>query len=483
MVPVPTAAGWVTALTDLDRATTTEESSGCRSTAGRFQADLVLLDCICIGVALAVGTISGLSQTGPLLDDRGRLAVIAALAIIWPVMLWAKQTRERTILGAGIEEYRRVLAASGWAIVLAAAAAFFFKVDAARQMFLFDALMGIVLLLLGRWLLRRAMQRAMARGEPLSRVFIAAQKSQIGHIRSELNSCAGRYQVVGVLGMIPGHRTPADVVAGALACGADTIVVGPAVSNSSQWTRELGWEMELTDLHLLVSPAVIEVAGPRLRVANVAGLTLLAVDMPTFNGAMWVIKRSIDLVGAVLGLLILGIPMLVVALIIRTTSPGPALFKQPRAGREGKPFVCWKFRSMVDGSDAMRDALRENQDPSEATFKIEQDPRVTTIGRFLRRFSVDELPQLVNVLCGDMSLVGPRPHPFDDVELYDEMATRRLLVKPGMTGLWQVSGRSDLNWERNVMLDLYYVENWSLILDMTIAMKTLAAVLRGNGAY
>jgi lipopolysaccharide/colanic/teichoic acid biosynthesis glycosyltransferase len=180
---------------------------------------------------------------------------------------------------------------------------------------------------------------------------------------------------------------------------------------------------------------------------------------------------------------VLGIPLLMVALVIRRTSEGPALFKQPRAGLNGDSFLCWKFRTMVVDADAQRAVLRAEQVSGAATFKMERDPRITGIGGFLRRFSIDELPQLVNVLRGEMSLVGPRPHPFDDVELYDEVATRRLLVKPGMTGLWQVSGRSDLDWERSIMLDLYYVENWSLVLDATIVLKTFAVVIRGSGAY
>ncbi|MEI6623262.1 MAG: sugar transferase [Actinomycetes bacterium] len=429
------------------------------------------------------GTISGLSTTGPLLDDRGRLAVIVGLMVLWPTMLWIKQTRDRTILGQGLEEYRRLLTASAWAIVLAAAVAFFFRVDSARSMFLLDAVLGLTFLLIGRWLVRRSMVRVMMRGIPLSKVFVAAREAHMDYLTTELAAGAGRFKIVGSLQQTPGKRTPADVVEQALACGADTIVVGASMSDSPQWTRELGWAMEHTDLHLLLSPNVVEVAGPRLQVTRVEGLTLVSVDMPKFTGANWVAKRTIDLVGSVLLLIILGIPMLIIGLTVRLTSPGPALFKQPRAGRDGKPFTCWKFRSMVKDADALRPALREGQEPGEATFKIEDDPRVTTIGRFIRRYSIDELPQLVNVLRADMSLVGPRPHSFDDVELYNEMATRRLTIRPGMTGLWQVSGRSDLDWERNVLLDLYYVENWSLGLDIAIFMKTLVAVARGQGAY
>lgn len=236
-------------------------------------------------------------------------------------------------------------------------------------------------------------------------------------------------------------------------------------------------------MSLLVSPALADVAGPRTSIEPVEGMALLRVDMPRFSGPARVVKRTIDVLASALGLIVLAIPLLLMAAAIKRDSPGPVFFKQRRAGVDGSTFVCWKFRTMHVDADAQREALREQAEDSGAIFKMTQDPRITRVGRFLRRFSLDELPQLFNVLVGDMSLVGPRPHPLDDVERYDDIATRRLLAKPGMTGLWQVSGRSDLTWAQAVTLDLYYIENWSMSLDMIIFLRTVKAVLTGQGAY
>ena len=236
-------------------------------------------------------------------------------------------------------------------------------------------------------------------------------------------------------------------------------------------------------MSLLVSPALADVAGPRTSIEPVEGMALLRVDMPRFSGPARVVKRTIDVLASALGLIVLAIPLLLMAAAIKRDSPGPVFFKQRRAGVDGSTFVCWKFRTMHVDADAQREALREQAEDSGAIFKMTQDQRITRVGRFLRRFSLDELPQLFNVLVGDMSLVGPRPHPLDDVERYDDIATRRLLAKPGMTGLWQVSGRSDLTWAQAVTLDLYYIENWSMSLDMIIFLRTVKAVLTGQGAY
>jgi exopolysaccharide biosynthesis polyprenyl glycosylphosphotransferase len=241
--------------------------------------------------------------------------------------------------------------------------------------------------------------------------------------------------------------------------------------------------MEDTELSLLVSPAIAEIAGPRLAIEPIQGLALVRVEMPRFSGPGRTAKRAVDIVGALLGLVLFALPMLVLAIAIKFTSAGPVFFVQKRAGANGTTFGCWKFRTMYSGADADRAALRAAQNSDSATFKDRNDPRITGVGHFLRRFSLDELPQLFNVLRGEMSLVGPRPHPLDDVEHYDAVATRRLLAKPGMTGLWQVSGRSNLEWNDAVMLDLYYVENWSLSLDLIIILRTSKAVITGRGAY
>jgi exopolysaccharide biosynthesis polyprenyl glycosylphosphotransferase len=227
----------------------------------------------------------------------------------------------------------------------------------------------------------------------------------------------------------------------------------------------------------------MDVAGPRIAIRPVCGLPLLHVDEPTLTGGRRVAKACLDRSAALLALLVLAPVLAAIALAVRLTSPGPAVFRQTRVGLEGRPFTMWKFRTMVAGAETLRPAVDVlNQHADGRLFKVTADPRITPLGRWLRRSSLDELPQLVNVLLGQMSLVGPRPLPTSDAP-YDGDARRRLYVKPGLTGLWQISGRSDLNWEESVRLDLRYVEQWSLALDAMIIWKTLFAVVQGRGAY
>jgi exopolysaccharide biosynthesis polyprenyl glycosylphosphotransferase len=235
--------------------------------------------------------------------------------------------------------------------------------------------------------------------------------------------------------------------------------------------RRLGWQLEGTGIDLVLAPALTDVAGPRIHTRPVAGLPLIHVEAPEFRGARKLIKgfvdRAVSFMALTLALPVLGI----IALAIKLDSRGPVLFRQIRVGQGGQEFHVYKFRTMVvNESDGLM-------------FKMRSDPRVTRVGRFLRKWSLDELPQLANVLFGDMSLVGPRPPLPSEVARYDGDVARRLLVKPGMTGLWQVSGRSDLSWEDGIRLDLYYVENWSLAADLTILWKTFGAVILSRGAY
>jgi exopolysaccharide biosynthesis polyprenyl glycosylphosphotransferase len=232
-----------------------------------------------------------------------------------------------------------------------------------------------------------------------------------------------------------------------------------------------------------MAPALTDIAGPRLHTQQVAGLPLIHVTTPTLEGGQRVAKRLFDVLVA--GLLILGaLPaMILVSILIKLDSSGPVLFRQQRVGIEGRLFAMLKFRSMVvDAEDRLADLARSNEG-SGPLFKMKKDPRVTRLGGFLRRFSIDELPQLLNVLSGSMSLVGPRPPLPREVEAYESDVRRRLLVKPGLTGLWQVSGRSNLSWQDSVRLDLYYVENWSLAGDLVIILRTVRAVFHSSGAY
>jgi exopolysaccharide biosynthesis polyprenyl glycosylphosphotransferase len=247
--------------------------------------------------------------------------------------------------------------------------------------------------------------------------------------------------------------------------------------------RRLGWELERTKAELLLAPAVTEIAGPRVRIRPVCGLPLLHLERPELRGVRRLTKETFDRSAAALGILLLLPVLLALGLAVGLTGRGGVFYRQERVGRDGQTFGMLKFRSMVAGADRMVDALGEQSDGNGVLFKMKGDPRVTRIGKVLRRYSVDELPQLLNVLRGDMSLVGPRPPLASEVARYGVDMHRRFLVKPGITGLWQVSGRSDLSWDDSVRIDVRYVENWSLAFDFMILWKTLGAVVRGSGAY
>ena len=274
-----------------------------------------------------------------------------------------------------------------------------------------------------------------------------------------------------------------EIVSTAMSNNCDQIMVGQSAVISAAELRKLGWALEQTNIDLIVAPAVTEIAGPRLKVSNVEGLPLLHLEQPTFNGASIVTKRVLDLTLSVVGLIVILPFLLIVALVIKFYDQGSILYIQKRIGQNNKEFEVYKFRTMYEGSHEQRAKIMANIKKDPRLAKDPQDPRVTKPGLFLRRWSIDEIPQIINVLKGEMSLVGPRPPLAEEVNQYEKSETRRLLVKPGLTGLWQVSGRSELDWEDAVRLDLYYVENWSLTLDILIIIRTAAAVWRGEGAY
>jgi exopolysaccharide biosynthesis polyprenyl glycosylphosphotransferase len=252
---------------------------------------------------------------------------------------------------------------------------------------------------------------------------------------------------------------------------------------TSQELRRIAWDLEGSDIDLIVVPSLTDVAGPRIHMRPVAGLPLLHVEQPQAGEAGGLSKRLFDLVVSSCALVVLSPLLLVVAVVVKVHDGGPVFFRQARIGRRGEPFGMLKFRSMVvDAEHRLADIAHLNESDG-VLFKVRDDPRITPFGRFIRRYSIDELPQLANVLRGQMSLVGPRPPLPAEVDRYADDVHRRLLVRPGLTGLWQVSGRSGLSWEESVRLDLYYVDNWSMLADLVIIAKTVRAVLGKHGAY
>jgi exopolysaccharide biosynthesis polyprenyl glycosylphosphotransferase len=274
-----------------------------------------------------------------------------------------------------------------------------------------------------------------------------------------------------------------EIVTKAIENNCDQILVGQSALISASELRKLGWALEETDIDLIVAPAVTEIAGPRLKVSNVEGLPLLHLEQPRFSGLARFTKRLLDLVVSIFGLILISPFLLLIAIVIKSFDKGPIIYRQKRIGKNNQDFFVYKFRTMREGSHSLRTEVMSQTSKDPRLAKNPNDPRVTKPGLFLRRWSFDEIPQLVNVIKGEMSLVGPRPPLAEEVSRYEKSDNRRLLVTPGLTGLWQVSGRSELDWEDAVRLDLYYVENWSLTLDLLIILRTAAAVWRGEGAY
>jgi exopolysaccharide biosynthesis polyprenyl glycosylphosphotransferase len=345
-----------------------------------------------------------------------------------------------------------------------------------------------------RYLLRKRLHRSRSRGDCTRRVIAAGHAVAVADLVTTLHR--DRYHGLSVVAAcVPDLSAAAEVaevpVAGGLShvplavqqFGADTVAVLSCPEMDGRRLRELAWELEKTGTDLCVAPALLDVAGPRTTIRPVAGLPLLHVDHAELTGGKQVLKGVFDKVSAALGLILLAPVFAAIAVAIRATDRGPVLFRQTRVGRDGHCFTLYKFRTMVVGAEQQKALLMESNEVDGALFKMRRDPRITQVGGHLRRWSLDELPQLINVLRGDMSLVGPRPALPDETARYGHHMRRRLAVKPGITGLWQVSGRSDLVWEEAVRLDLRYVENWSLALDLQILWKTGSAVFHGSGAY
>lgn len=265
---------------------------------------------------------------------------------------------------------------------------------------------------------------------------------------------------------------------------ADTVCVVGGSKFSDDRFRALTWALRDEGVQIVRAPGLVDVSSHRIEFDRAGVVTLLHVRNVPSHGPRRLVKEVIDRAGAAMLLLMLALPLVVIGMLVRLTSEGPALYAQTRIGKGGRPFRMYKFRTMVQNAEALRgDLMTSNEHEGGVMFKLQNDPRVTPLGRFLRRSSVDEFPQLLNVLRGDMSLVGPRPPLPDEVAQYDDVAARRLAVKPGMTGLWQVSGRSTLNWDESVRMDLRYVDNWTIGTDMRMLWRTISAVVRGTGAY
>jgi exopolysaccharide biosynthesis polyprenyl glycosylphosphotransferase len=456
-----------------------------------YQRTLVAVDLI---VGAAAGILAYLVRFGGPVTAFTRTYVILSLLLPFAFVAAHATTRayDKRFLFVGTDEYDRVIRGGLWLIATASIVSYALELPTARSYVLVAMPGASAAMVVARFLLRKRLHHRRGKGECLRRVVVVGHELAIIGLTRQL--CRERFHGLEVIGAcvppgsdgrvgLPVYGTFDDVAEAVSIAGADTVIVLSCPELDGHALRRMAWQLERDEVDLIVASALIDVAGDRTTIRPVDGLPMLHVEHPRLSGGSRIIKELVDRAGAAL-LVFLSAPLLtVIAAAIIIDSRGPVLFRQTRVGRNGKEFVICKFRTMYVDAEARLNEISHLDEGNGVMFKMRNDPRVTPMGRWLRRYSLDELPQLFNVLVGQMSLVGPRPPLPREVAVYAGDVHRRLAVKPGMTGLWQVSGRSDLPWEEAVRLDLRYVENWSLSMDLVIMLRTVTAVARSSGAY
>ncbi|MFI8524623.1 sugar transferase [Promicromonospora sukumoe] len=438
----------------------------------------------------------------------------ALVAVVWIAALTARSSYDLRVVGRDHTEYRRIVGATWTSMSLLVAVAWLTASVGPRDVLALAVALplGLVGLIGSRYAWRQWVARTRRRGTGcMTPVLVAGHREHAERVIRRLNDAPYRgFVVVGAC--LPSDETPAgetapgetppldglpgDEVGGVPVLGdlsrvgeaaalvrASAVAVSASGSITTEVVRQLGWQLERVGVDLMLTTELADVAPARVSVAPAAGISLLHVAAPRFRGSKFRVKQAMDWVLAAVLTLLASPVLLGVGLAVALTSQGPLFYLSERVGRDGKIFRMFKFRTMRVGADREVKALTEDNDGAGPLFKMRTDPRITRVGRVLRRYSLDELPQLLNVLGGHMSLVGPRPALPHEVAAYEERMRRRLLVKPGMTGMWQVSGRSDLPWEEAVRLDVYYAENWTPLQDLAILGQTARAVVSGRGAY
>jgi exopolysaccharide biosynthesis polyprenyl glycosylphosphotransferase len=467
-------------------------------------------------VASADALVGGIGAAVPAsisntLSGRGHAVPLLCLVglVVWPTAIAICRGYRRNRIGIGLDEPGAVIRAGMLVVVAVALPAGLIAVPTgtlnptgALTLTLYALLklvatgipFAVLVSLLVRLLARRVLRLLQRHGRSLRHVVVAGSFDVAQQLseRIQREPDAGM-KVIGLC--LPSFQLPRPVIAGVpvlgtldqvpevvRAMGCDAVAVTSDDATRHSYLRELAWSLEGAGVELLVDPGLVEVAGPRMHIRPLLGSPLLHVEEPHFTGWRRLVKRASDVLLTSVGLLIISPLMLAIAAVIKLQDGGPVIFRQSRVGRSGEYFTMLKFRSMVIDADARKADLLPLNEGNGSLFKLRDDPRITRFGKLLRDFSLDELPQLFNVLGGSMSLVGPRPHLAEELAKMPREASRRSLVTPGLTGLWQVSGRSDLQEDDAIRLDLRYIENWSLTLDLQILWKTVWAVLARRGA-
>jgi exopolysaccharide biosynthesis polyprenyl glycosylphosphotransferase len=476
-------------------ATGVDSTSGWR---GFLLSMLRTTDLVTVVASLALAHLVrfGLSDHLVARSDFEYYALGVLIGAIWIFCLAAVRSRDFRTLGVGLTEYGRVVRATFLTFGGVAIVSLVMNFDVARGYLAVAFPVGTVLLVLERFAWRSWLIAQRRDGRFSSGTLVVGRLAEARRVLELLgrNPNAG-YRAVGVAYTEQvageGHRAAGglpvldyvNLVELIKEHGVTAVLVAGELPGGPDEMRQLGWLLENSGVELILASKLTDVAGPRIYVQPVDGLPLVHVDLPRYSGVQHLAKRVTDVVISTVALALFMLPMLVIAALVKLDSPGPILFRQQRIGVRGTSFTIYKFRSMAIDAEARKVALADLNEGSGLLFKIRLDPRITRVGRVIRRYSLDELPQLFNVLIGDMSAVGPRPPLPEEVSKYADRVMRRLLIKPGLTGLWQVSGRSRLSWDESVRLDLFYVENWSVVGDIMILLRTASAVLGRDGAY
>jgi len=466
----------------------------------RFRTRLRVTDSIIVLLSCVLASALPLLASSPHVlagDPWLLLRVPLSTAVVWYVTLGLLNTRDAAVMGVGAKEYSRVLHATGLAFGALAIVYVIFEWQGIRSQLFYALPAGALLLLTSRWISRRWLVAQRASGRYSSRTVVVGTRDDVEYaIRTLGGDGKLGYTVVGTVVLdddsrdlrVDDHSYPVvhgeDAAPRAAALlQADTIIVAGQPTSDPTYVKRLAWELEGTAAELVLSSRIADVAGPRMSLRPVEGMPLIHVRIPTFEGGAYLIKRALDVTASAFFLLLFSPFMLLIGLAIKLDNPGPVFFHQERVGRDGRTFKMVKFRSMKVNAEDELAALMAANEGAGPLFKMKDDPRVTRIGKILRKYSLDEVPQFLNVLRGDMSVVGPRPPLPAEVTAYNGTVFRRLYIKPGITGPWQVGGRSDLSWEESVRLDLRYVENWSVLSDIVLMWRTAKVMIKPEGAY
>jgi exopolysaccharide biosynthesis polyprenyl glycosylphosphotransferase len=460
-----------------------------------------MTDSIIIVLAVALGYAARIAFVPELATEIRSLTLFALGGVlvmgIWAVAMFVFRSRDAHVVGVGPDEYKRVISSSFTFFGILAILFVVSGTRSAQWFFVTTAPVGLVSLLLSRWLWRKWLFRQRALGHSLSRVVVVGKRKDVVKVVNQIDlGLRAAYLVVAAVMDKTDWKTAEKALRGvtvlqdtdrvvdyASKLDCDAIIVAGEPSGKGNYIRDLAWSLEGKSMELVLATSLANIAGPRIHYRPVDGLPLLNVEIPEYEGGKHVLKRIMDIALSAVALIVLAPVFGVVAIMVRIDSPGPALFSQERVGRGGRMFRIYKFRSMsVDAPQRLAE-LRALNEGNGVLFKLKSDPRVTRLGRVLRKYSIDELPQIWNVFVGDMSLVGPRPPLENEVEVYEDHVHRRLFIKPGLTGMWQIGGRSALSWEESVALDLYYVENWSVVGDLMIIWRTFKVLVSPVGSY